>query len=195
MLWVADTPCLSMFATRPVCGGVESDQHGQTYHPGPNLCDAVDRSIHEQHSQQSSVQMHSKLKCRLPSQGPRDAQQDQSLSQALQRKRYSMMLWRKSLVLLTPTSMFLRGHDVVGKRAAQRSTSSHDLLCSGVEVADCIVFCIASAALSSLLTCSVLRYQRRKCRSRNPGQVKSARKPDACSTAAVIRICFQGYQH
>lgn len=89
--------------------------------------------------------------------------------------------------------MFLRGHDVVGRRAAQRSISSDDSLCSGVEVADCVFFCIASAALSSLLTCSALRYQRRKGRCRNTGQVQSAGKPGACSTAAMIRVCYVSF--
>lgn len=74
--------------------------------------------------------------------------------------------------------MFLRGHDIVDKRAAQRSISSNDLLCTGVEVADCVFVCIASAALSSLLTCSAFRYQRRKGRCRNTGQVQFAGKRD-----------------
>lgn len=50
--------------------------------------------------------MHSKLNCRLPSQGPRDAQQDQSLSQALQLKRYIIMLhYAKQPAAVTPVEV------------------------------------------------------------------------------------------
>lgn len=84
--------------------------------------------------------------------------------------------------------MFLHNHDVVGKRVAQRSTCSEDSLCSGVQVADCVLFCIASAALSSLLTCGALRYPRRKSRCRNIVQVPDARLP-GCQQSAVITVC------
>lgn len=46
---MADAPRLRMFATRPVCGGVDSDQRGQTDDPDPNLGDAVDALRQDRH--------------------------------------------------------------------------------------------------------------------------------------------------
>ncbi|KAL3159189.1 hypothetical protein ABBQ32_011172 [Trebouxia sp. C0010 RCD-2024] len=85
--------------------------------------------------------------------------------------------------------MWHHSHQLVEKRDAP-DCSSQNLVCSGVQVADCVLFCIASAALSGLLTCGAVRCRRKKrCRGHGQGPAQSSVATSPVSKVVVSAKC------